>query len=159
MRGTEMGYILHINGNPIGDIKKGFAAACERASLDDVTPPTLRHTAATWRMPSGVKTWEAAGFLAISEEVLIGAYGHHHPDHMRDAAEVTGTKFFRRISASCTHAYVTLSMVLNWNTRELCAFACNAAAWEATPLPLSYTRARTFLTRRIFREKRPLTQR
>src|SRR5262245_36169488 len=79
MRGTEMGYILHINGNPIGDIKKSFAAACERASLDDVTPHTLRHTAATWRMQSGVKTWEAAGFLAMSEKVLIGVYGASSP--------------------------------------------------------------------------------
>jgi integrase len=99
MRGTEMGYVLHISGTPLGDIKKGFAAACERAGLEDVTPHTLRHTAATWRMQSGVNTWKAAGFLAMTEKVLIEVYGHHHPDHMRDAAEATGKKSFRRISA------------------------------------------------------------
>jgi integrase len=98
-RGTDVGYVLHINGISIGDIKKGFAAACERAGLDDVTPHTLRHTAATWLMQSGVKTWEAAGFLAMSEKMLIEVYGHHHPDHMREAAEALGRKPFRRISA------------------------------------------------------------
>lgn len=99
MRGTDLGYVLHISGKPIGDIKKGFAAACDRAGLDDVTPHTLRHTAATWRMQSGVKTWDAAGFLAMSEKILIEVYGHHHPDYMREAAEATGKKPFRRISA------------------------------------------------------------
>jgi integrase len=29
-RGSELGYVLHINGERIGDIKKGFAAACKR---------------------------------------------------------------------------------------------------------------------------------
>lgn len=98
-RGTELGYVLHINGNPIGDIKKGFAAACERAGIEDATPHTLRHTAATWLMQSGVKTWEAAGFLAMSEKMLIDLYGHHHPGYMRAAAEAIGIKPFRRISA------------------------------------------------------------
>jgi integrase len=32
-RGTEMGYVLHVNGARLGDIKKGFAAACKRARL------------------------------------------------------------------------------------------------------------------------------
>ena len=47
-RGTDLGYVLHINGKRIGDIKKGFAAACDRAGLEGVSPHTLRHTAATW---------------------------------------------------------------------------------------------------------------
>jgi integrase len=52
-RGSELGYVLHINGERIGDIKRGFAAACRRAGLSDVTPHTLRHTAATWLMQAG----------------------------------------------------------------------------------------------------------
>lgn len=99
LRGTEMGYVLHINGNPIGDIKKGFAAACERAGIEDATPHTLRHTAASWRMQDGTETTKAAKFLAMSEKMLIDTYGHLHPDHMRDAAEAMGKKPFRRISA------------------------------------------------------------
>ena len=44
--GPILGYVLHINGERIRDIKKGFAAACERAGLEGVSPHTLRHTAA-----------------------------------------------------------------------------------------------------------------
>jgi integrase len=95
LRGSDLGPVLHISGKPIANIKKGFAAACRRAGLDDVTPHTLRHTAATWIMQSGkVPTWEAAGFLAMSERMLVAVYGHHSPDHLRRAANS-----FRRISA------------------------------------------------------------
>jgi integrase len=86
--GSDLGPVLHINSRPIGNIKKGFDAACRRAGIEGVTPHCLRHTAATWIMQSGkVPTWEAAGFLAMSEKMLLEVYGHHHPDYMRAAAE------------------------------------------------------------------------
>jgi integrase len=92
-----MGYVLHIDGRPIGNIKKGFAAACRRAGIEDATPHTLRHTAATWIMQSGkVPTWEAAAFLGMTEKTLVAVYGHHSPDYMRAAADAIS---FRRISA------------------------------------------------------------
>jgi Phage integrase family len=56
----------------------------------DVTPHTLRHTAATWLMRAGVDKWEAAGFLGMSVEMLDRVYGHHHPDHLRTAAHFIG---------------------------------------------------------------------
>lgn len=86
-RGSEMGFVLHIDGERIGSVKKGFAAACRRAGLDGVTPHTLRHTAATWLMQAGTDPWQASGFLAMSEATLQRVYGHHHPDYMREAAE------------------------------------------------------------------------
>ena len=91
-RGTDLGHVLHINGKAIGNLKKGFAAACERAGLHGVTPHTLRHTAATWIMQSGVPTWEAAAFLSMSETTLTRVYGHHHPDYMRAAADAIGNR-------------------------------------------------------------------
>jgi integrase len=86
-RGSDLGHVLHIDGEPIGDIKKGFAAACRRAGILGVTPHTLRHTAATWLMQRGTPLWEASGFLAMSEKTLVEVYGHHHPEYMREAAE------------------------------------------------------------------------
>ncbi|MGZ9082761.1 MAG: hypothetical protein ACXW3U_11700 [Rhodoplanes sp.] len=62
-RGTDIGYVLQIDGQRIGDIKKDFAAVCGRAGLEHVTPHPLRHTTA-------IPIWEAAGFLAMSEETL-----------------------------------------------------------------------------------------
>jgi hypothetical protein len=50
-------------------------------------------------------------------------------------------------------------MALNRNTAELRTLHRTAVAWEATALPLSYTRAPVALSRRIFHEKRPLTER
>lgn len=87
-RGTEMGYVLNIDGKRIKEIYIGFRAACRRAKIEGVSPHVLRHTAATWIMQSGkVPTWEAAGFLAMSEKMLIEVYGHHSPDYMKKAAD------------------------------------------------------------------------
>ena len=41
-------------------------------------------------MQAGVDKWEAAGFLGMSVEMLDRVYGHHHPDHLRDAARAIG---------------------------------------------------------------------
>ena len=89
---TDLGYVLHINGERIKDIKKGFAAACDRAGITDVTPHTLKHTAATWLIQSGTDPWQAAGFLSTSVQTLLRVYGHHHPDYQRQAAENIGKR-------------------------------------------------------------------
>jgi integrase len=91
-RGTDVGYVLHINGTRIGNIKRGFVAARTRAGLKGVSPHTLRHTAATWLMQAGVPIWEASGYLAMSPQTLQNVYGHHHPDYMREAADAIGRR-------------------------------------------------------------------
>ena len=58
----------------------------------NVTPHTLRHTAATWLMQRGAPMWEAAGFLGMSEKALRETYGPRHPDHLRGAANAIGTR-------------------------------------------------------------------
>ncbi|RAI35749.1 tyrosine-type recombinase/integrase [Rhodoplanes serenus] len=89
-RGVELGFVVNENGKRLGDIKRGFASACKRAGLDDVSPHTLRHTCATWLMQRGVPMWDAAGFLGMSRETLERVYGHHHPDYLKSAAEAFG---------------------------------------------------------------------
>ncbi|MEK1852405.1 MAG: tyrosine-type recombinase/integrase, partial [Phyllobacterium sp.] len=75
------------NGKPVISVKKSFRAACEAAGLgEDVMPHILRHTAATWLMQSGTDIWQAAGFLGMTVETLVNTYGHHHPDHLQEAA-------------------------------------------------------------------------
>jgi integrase len=69
--GTDLGYVVNDNGRHIGDIKKGFAAACERGGLVSVTPHTMKHTSITWAMQAGVKTFDAADYFATSEKILI----------------------------------------------------------------------------------------
>jgi integrase len=86
-RGADLGYVVNDNGLRLGDIKRGFATAARKAGLRDVSPHTLRHTCATWLMQAGVPKWEAAGFLKMSLETLERNYAHHHPDHLKSAAE------------------------------------------------------------------------
>ena len=57
-----------------------------------MTPHTLRHTAATWFMQCGVPMWEVAGFLGMPAEVLLGTYGHHHPDFPHVAANAIASR-------------------------------------------------------------------
>jgi hypothetical protein len=72
----------------VQSVKTAFKTAVRRARIPgNVTPHTLRHTAATWLMQAGVDKWEAAGFLAMSVEMLDQVYGHHHPDFLRTAAQ------------------------------------------------------------------------
>ena len=86
------GHFVEWHGKPVRSVKTGFARAVALAGLPGVTPHTLRHTAATWLMQRGVPVWEAAGFLGMSPEMVGQTYGHHHPDYLRNAANMIGTK-------------------------------------------------------------------
>jgi integrase len=96
-------YVVEWEGGPVKSVKKAFKAACEAAGLGwyetrtqdgrdvqvfvtDVTPHTLRHTAATWLMQNGVELSKAADFCGMTEAVLRKHYYHHHPDFQADAA-------------------------------------------------------------------------
>src|ERR1035437_7387595 len=74
-------------------VKTAFKRAVSLSKLEGkVSPLTLRHTAATWLMQIGVSTWDAAGFLGMSEKTLRDVYGHHHPDYLQAAAKAIGAK-------------------------------------------------------------------
>jgi integrase len=89
-------HFVEWNGKPVSSVKTGFGSAVRIAGLDvtvgNVTPHTLRHTAATWLMQRATPMWEAAGFLGMSEKTLRDIYGHHHPDHLRGAANAIGSR-------------------------------------------------------------------
>jgi integrase len=86
-------WLIEFEGERIGEVNKGFASLVKAASLGpEVTPHTLRHTAATWLMQSGADLWDAAGFLGMSVATLERVYGHHHPDHQRTAVENLGRR-------------------------------------------------------------------
>lgn len=72
-------------GNRIGDIRKGWARACEIAGITDATPHTLKHTAITWMLQRGVPIWEVASYFDTSPETIERVYGHHSPNHQSQA--------------------------------------------------------------------------
>jgi len=86
--GIAKEYFVEWKGKPVQSVKVGYGRAISLARLSGkVTPHTLRHTAATWLMQAGVSIWEAAGFLGMSPAMVEEIYGHHHPAHMRGAAQ------------------------------------------------------------------------
>ena len=80
-------FVLSYHGETIKQIKHGFASACARAGLEDVTPHTLRHTCGTWLAQQGVPLWQIAGWLGHSDLRTTEMYAHHHPDHLAAARE------------------------------------------------------------------------
>lgn len=87
LRETE--WVIEWAGDRVASVKRGFKAATIRAGLEDVTPHTLRHTAATWMAQAGVPLWEIAGFLGHSNTAMVEeTYAHHSPGHLKGASRV-----------------------------------------------------------------------
>lgn len=85
---AEVKYLCHYGGARVTKLRRSFPQAAKRAGLSGVTPHTLRHTAVTWAMQRGVPIWEVAGYFGMTPDMITRVYGHHHPDHQRQAAEV-----------------------------------------------------------------------
>lgn len=81
-------YVIESDGKPIGKLRRSWGWAARKAGLGtDVTPHVLRHTAVTWRLQRGVKTWDVAGYVGMSEKMVRDVYGHHSPDHQQEARD------------------------------------------------------------------------
>lgn len=85
--GTGSEYVFCGRSGPIGDIKKGFAAACRRAGLRDVSPHTCRHTFASWLVTAGVSLYEVRDLLGHSTIKLTERYAHLAPENLRTAVD------------------------------------------------------------------------
>ncbi|MGV8864981.1 MAG: hypothetical protein ACOH2T_27985 [Pseudomonas sp.] len=81
-------YPVEFGGKRIDSIDKAFRNLVRDSGLEnDVIPHTFRHTAITWGMQRGMDPWDAAGYFGLNLQTLMDVYGHHHPDHLRDAAD------------------------------------------------------------------------
>lgn len=111
--GLAGSHFVEFNGKPIKSVKTGFAKAVALAQLakgsSKVVPHTLRHTAATWLMQRGVPAWEAAGYLGMSTHMIERVYGHHSPEHLRNAADA--------ITGKAGSVSVVVSVVADANVR------------------------------------------
>ena len=83
----DIGNVIQWEGKPVADIKTSFNNAASRVYLENVSPHTLKHTAATWLMQSGKDPFKISDFLATSVLTLLKHYGHHNPDHQSEIAE------------------------------------------------------------------------
>jgi integrase len=92
--GASQNAVVEWNGRPISSVRKGFASAVRAAGLDpnEITPHTLRHTAATWLMQNGTKPALAAEYLGMSEATLVQNYFHLHPGYQSEAVDAFSKK-------------------------------------------------------------------
>jgi len=80
--------VCHYHGKSIQKMRRSWATIRDAAGLDEaVVPHVLRHTCVTWLLQQGVSSWEVAGFVGMSEEMVRETYGHHSPDFQKNAAK------------------------------------------------------------------------
>lgn len=78
-------------GRRIVSVKKAFAAACERAGLEDFHPHDLRRTAASWLVQRGVDIRRVAELLRHKDLRATMIYAHLAPEHGREAVAQLNT--------------------------------------------------------------------
>jgi len=91
-RGALTDHVIEWDGRPLKSIKKAFRAACARAGLDDVTPHTFRHSAATWLTEADIPLEQVARFMGHRHvSTTEGTYSKpaaHYLDAAAKAVEI-----------------------------------------------------------------------
>jgi integrase len=85
--GATSPYVIEWASKRVRSIKKGLAAAAERAGVPWVTAHTFRHSAASILAESGVPISEIAALLGHSNTKMVETvYGKYSPGYLRKAA-------------------------------------------------------------------------
>lgn len=101
-------YVVAWGRKRVKSVKRAFAAACTRAGLDDVTPHTLRHTAATWMAERGVPMRVISLQLGHSStEVTERVYAKHSPDYLKDATDALAQFSFVQMNTPAVNKAAT----------------------------------------------------
>jgi integrase len=82
-------WVLDRKGERIGNIKKGFAAAVERAGIEPATPHDMRRGAARHMIENGVPMEQVSKILGhTSVSVTAKVYAVFSPGYLKDAVSV-----------------------------------------------------------------------
>ncbi|WP_038777289.1 site-specific integrase [Burkholderia pseudomallei] len=71
----------------VGNLQKGFVAACARAGIENFRIHDLRHTFASWLVMEGVSLYVVKDLLGHSSITVTERYAHLSPDHGREAVQ------------------------------------------------------------------------
>jgi integrase len=85
-RHARCDYVISWAGKPIKRIAKAFIDQAKGVGLDDVTPHTLRHTAATWAAQRGVSLFLVGGLLGQTVVSTTARYAKYNPDALRQVS-------------------------------------------------------------------------
>lgn len=89
LRVAQSDHVVEWAGQRVVGIKTGFNAAVSAAGLENVSPHTLRHSAAVHLAEAGVPISKISQYLGHSNtSVTERVYARFAPDHMRDEAAI-----------------------------------------------------------------------
>jgi integrase len=77
--------VVEYRGDPVLRISNGWDSVVEKAGLrtdvlqEKVIPHTLRHTAISWYLRSGVPIDQVSDYCGVSIQIIKKHYGHHVP--------------------------------------------------------------------------------
>jgi integrase len=77
--------VVEYQGTPVDRVTAGWDAVVEKAGLktdipqNKVIPHTLRHTAISWYLRSGVPPHQVSDYCGVSEQIIRKVYKHHIP--------------------------------------------------------------------------------
>lgn len=81
-------YVVEYRGGSIGTIRSAFESAVKRAELKDVSPHTIRHTAAVHMVAAGCSLQRVSQYLGHSSiQVTEKHYARFAPKHLQKEAE------------------------------------------------------------------------
>lgn len=82
-------HVIEWAGKPVKSIKTGFHRARRDAGLVDVSPHTLRHTAAVHLVSNGIAMQKVSQYLGHSSTAVTErVYGRFAPEHLREEAAI-----------------------------------------------------------------------
>lgn len=89
-RANGQTFAVEYSGCSVERVDKAYRQLVADCGFDGekVVIHTLRHTAITWAMQAGMDPWAASGYFSLNLQTLTENYGHHHPDHLREAVRV-----------------------------------------------------------------------
>lgn len=103
LAGDARRFVFTRFGKRLRSVRTGFAAACKRGNLADVTFHTLRHTFASQLVMRGVDLRTVQELMGHKDLTMTQRYAHLSPDHKRRAI----TALDRPLPASDSEAVVT----------------------------------------------------
>lgn len=81
-------YVVEFRGGPIRTIRSAFETAVNRAGLKNVSPHTIRHTAAVHMVAAGCSLQRVSQYLGhTSIQVTEKHYARYAPEHLHKEAE------------------------------------------------------------------------
>jgi integrase len=88
--------VVEFQGEPVLRVSSGWDGVVEKAGLATeikelkVIPHTLRHTAISWYLRTGVPIDKVSDYCGVSIQIIKKVYGHHIPGGFDGVIEVSG---------------------------------------------------------------------